>query len=433
MVTSLSAGHDGTDVPAAPDMIVDSSHALGPVRGVLPGPEDPTGRRIPALANAASPSGLFLMVAGSGQTAGRQRLRGLACGIAPGRALPVRRRGFVLAPAALAVLAVIGLSACNKAAAGGAQTYRAHGVSFDYPAGWREGNPGAVVGCCNSDRLWAAAVGPDSADSIDVGAGRSSPSITAQNAGLAVPALDQYARSFFEQAGGSLQAGPERITMGGMPGIRFQGSARPHGIANEVTLVIAFNGTTDYWVTCAHTAAKAAEVQRACGQVVRTFKTSKAILAGGAQIYRAHGISFDYPAGWLEGSMGVTSGQAPLWAAAFGLGPAAWMDIRAPRTVLTSPVTAGNIGVITPSVVRAVRRLFTIQAGPERITIGGMPGLRFQGETTVHRVPTKITLVVAFNGTTQYELACGHTQATAREVTRACAQVIRTFKVSKAG
>jgi hypothetical protein len=243
------------------------------------------------------------------------------------------------------------------------------------------------------------------------------------------------------------QAGPERLhgvrrRAAGWPGadhdgrdaaFRFQGSADSNGIANEVTLVIAFNGTTHYFVTCAHTAAKAAEVERACGQVVRTFKTSQAILAGGTQTYRAHGVSFDYPAGWLEGSPTVTSGSAPLWAAAFGTGPAAWIDIRASRTGLTSPITAGNIGAITPSVERAVRRLFTIQTGPERITMGGMPGLRFQGETTVHGVRTDITLVIAFNGTTQYELACGHTQATAGEVARACTQVMGTFKLSKAG
>jgi hypothetical protein len=346
--------------------------------------------------------------------------------------VPVRE-GLALAPVALVVLAVIGVTACGAASAGGAQTYRAHGVSFDYPASWREGSPGATVGCCNGDQLWSSAVGLDSADSIDVGANRSSPSITAENAGLAIPALDRSVRSFFGQAGGSLQAGPERITMGGMPGFRSRGSVGSNGSTSEITLVIAFNGTTDYWITCTHTAAKAVEVERACSQVVRTFKTSQAILVGGTQTYRAHGVSFDYPAGWLEGSAPVTSGSAPLWATALGRGPAAWIDIRASRTGLARPVTAANIGAITPAAERAVRRLLAIQAGPERITMGGMPGLRFRGETTQQRVSTEITLVIAFNGTTQYELACGHTQATAREVTRACAQVIRTFKLSKAG
>ena len=108
------------------------------------------------------------------------------------------------------------------------------------------------------------------------------------------------------------------------------------------------------------------------------------------------------------------------------------MDIRASQTGLTSAVTAGTIGVITPAVERAVRRLIAVRSGPERITMGGMPGLRFQGETTQQGVSAEVTLVIAFNGTTQYELACWHTQATAGLVAQACAQVIRTFKVSTA-
>jgi hypothetical protein len=81
---------------------------------------------------------------------------------------------------------------------------------------------------------------------------------------------------------------------------------------------------------------------------------------------------------------------------------------------------------------RPRRQWAALQSGPERITVGGLPGLRFQGATAVHGLLTEVTLVIAFNGTTQYEITCGHTQATAGEVAQACAQVIRTFKVSKA-
>jgi hypothetical protein len=221
--------------------------------------------------------------------------------------------------------------------------------------------------------------------------------------------------------------------MGGMPGFRYQGSVSSGGVAADVTLVIVVNGTTDYWVTCTNTPAKAAEVARACSQVIGTFKTSQPIVTARTRTYRAHGVSFDYPAGWLQDEPAVTSGSAPLWATAFSLGPAAWMTIRADRTGLTVPITAANIGAITPSVTRAIHRLLAVQAGPERITMGGMPGLRFRGRAAVNGVSTKITLIMAFKGTTRYELACGHTPATAQEVTRACAQAMRTFKVAQAG
>ncbi len=185
---------------------------------------------------------------------------------ADGRAvgLRVRRRCLAMAPAALAVLAVAGLSGCNATSAGGTRTYRAHDVSSDYPAGWQEGSLGPGFGCCKGQRLWAAGFGLDSTDSVDVGANRSSPSITAANATLFIPFLDRFVRGSFRHAGGSLHAGPERITMGGMPAFRYHGSARVNGTAQEVTLIVAFHGTIQYLLTCGHTRATAAEVARAC-------------------------------------------------------------------------------------------------------------------------------------------------------------------------
>jgi hypothetical protein len=196
---------------------------------------------------------------------------------ADGRAagLRVRRRSLAMAPAALAVLDVAGLSGCNATSAGGTRTYRAHAVSFGYPAGWQEGSLGPGFGCCKGQRLWADGFGLDT-DSVDVGANRSSPSITAANATLFIPFLDRFVRGFFRHAGGSLHAGPERITMGGMPAFRYHGSARVNGTAQEVTLIVAFYGTTQYRRTCGHTRATAAEVARACAQVMRSITASPA-------------------------------------------------------------------------------------------------------------------------------------------------------------
>jgi hypothetical protein len=126
------------------------------------------------------------------------------------------------------------------------------------------------------------------------------------------------------------------------------------------------------------------------GLAVIGLSACSAAPAGGTQTYRAHGVTFSCPAGWQEGSPAVTESGAPQWAAAFGPGPSAWMDIRASRTGLTSPITAGNIDAVTPSAERAVRRLFTMQAGPQRITIGGMPGHPGHGagsDTGLHSDP----------------------------------------------
>ncbi len=64
--------------------------------------------------------------------------------------------------------------------------------------------------------------------------------------------------------------------LGRMPGLRFRASATVQGTHVESTLLFGFDGTTEYVVNCQHTEANAAEVEAACGQVVRTFMLSKA-------------------------------------------------------------------------------------------------------------------------------------------------------------
>jgi hypothetical protein len=75
-----------------------------------------------------------------------------------------------------------------------------------------------------------------------------------------------------QQAGLAVQGAPEKITMAGLPALRFRltgtGGARPR--------VFAFNGTTEYAVSCQYTAATAAGVGRACDQVVGSFHVGKA-------------------------------------------------------------------------------------------------------------------------------------------------------------
>jgi hypothetical protein len=46
--------------------------------------------------------------------------------------------------------------------------------------------------------------------------------------------------------------------------------------------VFAFNGTTEYAVSCLYTAGMAAEVGRACDQVVGSFQVSRAVIGQGS-------------------------------------------------------------------------------------------------------------------------------------------------------
>jgi uncharacterized RDD family membrane protein YckC len=207
----------------------------------------------------------------------RQRLGDLAARTAVARALPMRHRSLALAPLALAVLAIAGLSAYRATTAGGTQTYRAHGIAFDYPAGWQEENPSSSAGSGNP--LWRTAFGQagDPADFLIIEAYRLNIPVGAGNLGAVAPQLEDVVRRAAEQAGGALQAGPQEIMLGRMPGLRFRAAVGTvQGTPVESTLSFGFDGTTEYVVNCQHTEANAAEVEAACGQVVRTFMLSKA-------------------------------------------------------------------------------------------------------------------------------------------------------------
>jgi len=137
------------------------------------------------------------------------------------------------------------------------------------PSGTARARSGATAtGCGPPGR-------PDSADSIDVGASRSSPSITAENAGLAIPALDRSARSSFEQAGDSLQARRSGSRWAGCPasGSRLSRFTRDRQRGHTCHRLQRHDPVRAF---CGHTQATAGEVARACAQVLRTVKVSKA-------------------------------------------------------------------------------------------------------------------------------------------------------------
>jgi uncharacterized RDD family membrane protein YckC len=204
----------------------------------------------------------------------RQRLGDLAAGTSVVRT-PVRRRGLALVPLAVVLLAALGLSVYRANSPAGPHTYRAHGVSFDYPAGWHlESTELYVSGGGGGQKLWETAVGPDGTklDLITVQAYRVNVSVTAENIDAVIPRLESLTRQIFDQLGGAVQAGSEKITMAGEPAVRFRGTGTIDGSQFESTAVFAFSGTTEYIVNCQHTAARAAEVERACNQVIGSFQ-----------------------------------------------------------------------------------------------------------------------------------------------------------------
>jgi uncharacterized RDD family membrane protein YckC len=201
----------------------------------------------------------------------RQRVGDLAAGTVVARAQPGRRRSPALASLALVLLAVAGLFVYRAVGAEDAKTYRGHGVSFDYPAGWQEIDVRSLASEGNAEKLWNAAVGVGAVDLVTVDAYRLNVSVTTENLDAAEAAFEPLVRRLYQQLGGAVQTGPEEVTVGGKPGFRFGGTANLQGVAAQKTDIFVFDGTTEYQLVCQHTRENSAEIEQGCDQVLRTF------------------------------------------------------------------------------------------------------------------------------------------------------------------
>ncbi len=211
----------------------------------------------------------------------QQRLGDLAAWTLVGvaRGMPVRRRHPVLA-AILAGLVIFGLSirvTSGQAAHGTSApaSQACHHVSFRHPAGWREHQVQARVSTGN--QLCETGLFIGSSDGIVISGHPLPGRATAANLATLTPFFTRGVQRASHQDGGVLQAGPQRISIGGLPALEFRASGRSYDGARTVsTLVFVFDGRTEYEVNCQHTPEHAAQVTLACNQVLRSFKVSKA-------------------------------------------------------------------------------------------------------------------------------------------------------------
>jgi hypothetical protein len=124
----------------------------------------------------------------------------------------------------------------------------------------------------NADELWEVAFVLDGWSLVTVGASRINMPVTAEDLDAFTAFLEGAVRELFEQQlGGTVQSGPEEITVAGKPGLRFRGTGTFEGTPIEITFVSVLDGTTQYTLNCQHTPEWAEEIERGCEQIVRTF------------------------------------------------------------------------------------------------------------------------------------------------------------------
>jgi hypothetical protein len=178
--------------------------------------------------------------------------------------------------------------------------YGGHGVSFSYPATWLH-SPGQFEVTAGTP-LWQEFFGPQPAapapqptdpsqpqpqpqpqpavqrDLVAVAAFHTNIAVTKKLLPRLKPVLALMVARLAAQTGGALLSGPQRITMGGMAGYRFQTTANlDPATTTESRLVFVFKGKTEYFLNCQHVqnGPLAAEIESGCDQVMTSFRLTK--------------------------------------------------------------------------------------------------------------------------------------------------------------
>lgn len=96
--------------------------------------------------------------------------------------------------------------------------------------------------------------------------------ITPDNIADQKDGLAKGIQGLFTQAGGSMTGGPTDETMAGLPALGFTGTAKnPGGATVNSRLVLAFDGTTEYFVNCQFDDTGKTAILAGCDQIVSTF------------------------------------------------------------------------------------------------------------------------------------------------------------------
>ena len=162
-------------------------------------------------------------------------------------------------------------SASGSAGASIGTAFNGNGISFDYPTSWQEFTLTGTTAQSGSS-LWNETVGLDPLNFVSVAGYTVNVAITSDNIGDQKAGLAKQIRGLFAQAGGTMTGGPTEGTMAGFPSLEFTGTAKnPDGATVNSRLVLAFDGTNEYFVNCQYDDTGQTDVLAGCEQIVSTF------------------------------------------------------------------------------------------------------------------------------------------------------------------
>jgi hypothetical protein len=343
------------------------------------------------------------------------------------------------------VLVCLALAACGGdgaeggARSGGDKTFEGDGFSFSYPGEWAEEEDFEARVQAGSEATSQVAVAPGHGrDVVLVEVGPVSVSISEGNLDKFKPEFARAVESLFQQAEGELTAGPVRVQVGGLPALRFEANGvTSQGVRTRSRLTLVFDGLTQYAVNCQFTPEGAEEIERGCDQILSSFRVEG---GGGGEdnTFEGDGYSFTYPGEWVQGEPGEAAGQTggePLSEAAFAPEFEGSDNLLVQVYRLKLAVTEGNFDEASDEFATLIGEALRqadgdLTSGPTRVTVGGLPGLSFEGSlVNADGVHVRAWATVAFDGRTEYVLECEFTPERAEEMKRGCNQVLESFQV----
>ncbi|HZP89515.1 MAG TPA: PsbP-related protein [Actinomycetota bacterium] len=151
------------------------------------------------------------------------------------------------------------------------KTFSGNGISFQYPESWQEFTLSGTT-ASSGNQLWNETVGIDAINFVSVSGYTINIPITSGNIDDQKAGIGQQISDLFAQAGGGIDSGPTDETMAGLPALGFTGTANnPDGQPVSSRLVLAFDGTTEYFVNCQYDDSGQSELLAGCDQIVGSF------------------------------------------------------------------------------------------------------------------------------------------------------------------
>jgi len=173
----------------------------------------------------------------------------------------------------VAVLALVPVSlpACGSRT----NRFAGNGYEFRYPGDWKRLSTMTFAATAAAGGLSKEAVGVDDTNLAVVVTAHVSPPVTPETIGQIEGQMATAVKRVAEQGGGRVTAGPQQVTMGGLPALLFDLSGIRVGKAVvDSRLIFAFQGTLEFFLSCQHTPDRADQVEGACDEIMRSFRVT---------------------------------------------------------------------------------------------------------------------------------------------------------------